>query len=399
MTIHLPETEAPRVSVIIPAAAAPAMLLACLRSLAHHGPQEIPFEVIAVLTAAPAATAAALRESVTGVRVVASPVNLGLAGAGNRGRALARGDLLVLLHDDAEIEPGWLEALVATVDAHPEAGAVGGKVLFPDGRLQNAGMILWQDGTTSQPWIGETPAPSAFDTVRAVDYCGTSSLLVRAAAWDAAGGLDERFYPVYYVDVDLSMAIRRQGRVVLYQPRSRIRHHQGASGSLRFRWFVTHRNRRFFLEKWGSALAEHEPPEKGSAEAVQRAMARAEAVAERTRRAGAPPAGPPPERPAFDPDLQERRHLEMDLGLQKDYAAHLAALLDEAADGVRWREAALKGEGELALERARGEGLAQEVAGLRPRAAALAAIERTRWWRLYLRLLPILRLLRGRGSG
>ena len=181
-SIHLPEAGAPRVSVIIQAAAEPEMLLACLRSLARNGPRDIPFEVIVVLNAAPAGTAAALQESVTGARVAGSPVNLGLAGAGNRGRDLARGDLLVLLHDDAEIEPGWLEALVATADAHPEAGAVGGKVLFPDGRLQNAGMILWQDGTTSQPWTGEAPAPSAFDTLRAVDYCGTSSLLVRAAA-------------------------------------------------------------------------------------------------------------------------------------------------------------------------------------------------------------------------
>jgi GT2 family glycosyltransferase len=373
-TIHLPEAGAPRVSVIVPAAAAPEMVLACLRSLARNGPREIPFEVIVVLNAAPETTAAALRGSVTGVRVVGSSVNLGLAGAGNRGRALARGDHLVLLHDDAEIEPGWLEALVETADAHPEAGAVGGKVLFPDGRLQNAGMILWRDGTTSQPWIGETPAPSAFETLRAVDYCGTSSLLIRVAAWDAAGGLDERFYPVYYVDVDLAMAIRRQGWVVLYQPRSCIRHQQGASGNLRFRWFVTLRNRRLFLEKWGSALEEHEPPEKGSAEAVRRALARAEAFAERVRRSGTPPAGQLPALPAFDPDRQERRHLEMDLGLQTGYAAHLAALLEAAPDS-------------------------DEITELRARAATLESMESSRWWRLYRRLQPFLSRPPGKSRG
>ena len=126
---------------------------------------------------------------------------------------------------------------------------------------------------------------------------------------------------MYYVDVDLSMAIRRQGQVVLYQPLSRIRHHQGASGNLRFRWFVTHRNRRLFLEKWGSALEDHEPLEKGSAAAVQRAIARAETVAARVRLSGPPPAGPPPARPAFDPDRQERRHREMGHALHQDYAA------------------------------------------------------------------------------
>jgi len=313
------------------------MLLACLRSLARHGPRETPFEVIIVLNAAPPGVAEALRHGVTGVKVLRSPVNLGLAGAGNRGRDVAQGEFLVLLHDDAEIEPGWLEALVETADAHPEAGAVGGKVLFPDGRLQSAGMILWRDATTSPPWIpGPAPAPTAFDRLRAVDYCGTSSLLVRATAWDAAGGLDETFFPAYFVDVDLSMAIRGRGQVVLYDPRSRIRHHQGASGSRRFRRFVTQRNRRAFLEKWKSALEEHFPPEPDSPAALQRAMDRADAFAGQVRRTG-PPSGAGPERPRFDPDQQERRHLEMDLALHQDYAAHLAATLD-AVESNRWRQ-------------------------------------------------------------
>jgi GT2 family glycosyltransferase len=250
-----------------------------------------------------------------------------LAGAGNHGREIARGELLVLLHDDAEVEPGWLEALVETADAHPEAGVIGGKVLFPDRRLQNAGMILWRNGGTSPPWVGEAPGSAAFDRLRAVDYCGTSSLLVRAAVWDAVGGLDERFYPVYYVDVDLAMAVRRLGLAVLYQPRSSIRHHQGASGVLRFRLFVCERNRLLFLEKWGAALEAHEPPEADSASAVERAMARAEAFAEacRVRKAAICPLPP---RAAFDSVSKEQRHMEKSRALLKDYLAHLTALLE-----------------------------------------------------------------------
>jgi GT2 family glycosyltransferase len=377
--IVLPDPAAPRVSILIPATAGPELLLACLRSLERHGPRGIPFETLVVLNAARDEDEARLRETVTGVRWAGSPVNLGLAGAGNRGRALARGELLVLLHDDAEVEPGWLEALVAAADRHPEAGAIGGKVLFPDGRLQNAGMILWRNATTSPPWAGETPAASAasaFDRPRAVDYCGTSSLLVRATAWDAAGGLDERFFPVYFVDVDLAMAIRRRGQIVLYEPGSVIRHHQGASGNLRFRVFVTQRNRRRFLKKWGSALAEHEPREEGPAAAVEgatsRAILRAEAFAERVRRAGAPAPETSPERPAFDAGRQERLHLEMDLELHRAYVAHLASLLETREEAVP----------------------AGELAGLRARSATLAAIESGRWWRLYQRLLPFLRRFR-----
>jgi GT2 family glycosyltransferase len=364
--VTLPEPPAPRVSVIIPATAGPDLLLACLRSLAAHGPREIPFETIAVLNAGMSAHEERLRAEAAGVRWVGSSANLGLAGAGNRGRALARGELLVLLHDDAEVEPGWLEALVQAADRHPEAGAVGGKVLFPDGRLQSAGMILWRDATTSPPWTKDAaPDPAVFDRPRAADYCGTSSLLVRAEVWDAAGGLDERFFPVYFVDVDLAMAIRRMGRVVLCEPRSVIRHHQGASGNLAFRVFVTQRNRRLFLEKWGSALEEHEPRE-GTPEVIERALARAEVRAERARREPPPPVAVH-ERAAVDPELQERRHLEMDLELHRAYVAHL----EEAAASS-----------------------AAELAALRARSATLAAIEQGRWWRLYQRLLPLLRRLR-----
>src|SRR5262249_48188543 len=145
---RIPGAQSPRVSIIIPASSTQAMLLGCLQSIARYSPVNIAYEVIVVLNEADENTAARLCEIVAGAHIVASPVNLGLAGSGNRGRHLARGELLVLLHDDAEIEPGWLEALVDTADAHPEAGAIGGKVLFPDGRLQNAGMILWSDAYT-----------------------------------------------------------------------------------------------------------------------------------------------------------------------------------------------------------------------------------------------------------
>ena len=216
--IELPCPESPRVSVIVTASARLDLLQACLRSVARCGPSTIPYETIVVLNRSLPHTEAQLRGVITGAHVISSPVNLGIAGSNNRGRHLARGELLLLLHDDTEVEPGWMEALVETADAHPHAGAIGGKVLFPDGQLQYAGSILWRDATTSPPWIGEAPAPDTFDRLRAVDYCGTSSLMVRASAWDRIGGADERLHPVYYVDVDLCMAIRQLGLAVLYQP-------------------------------------------------------------------------------------------------------------------------------------------------------------------------------------
>ena len=321
------EAAVPRVSIIIPATSTRTLLRACLRSLAVHGPAGIAHEIIVVLNESEGDEG--LSREFPDVEFVASPVNLGLAGAGNRARALAQGELFVLLHDDAEVEAGWLEALVHTADAHPEAGAVGSKVLYPDGRLQNAGMVLWREATTSPPWVGDEPGADAFPETRAVDYCGTSSLLIRASAWDAVGGLDERLYPAYPVDVDLAMGLRQAGFVVLYEPRSVIRHHRGASSiSDRWREFVGGRNRLLFLEKWASALEEHEPAEHDSVEAISRALARAEVAADRCR--NAEPPKPTSPSATFDAEEQQQRLTRSSRELQRAYIADLEAKLAES---------------------------------------------------------------------
>ena len=213
------------------------------------------------------------------------------------------------------------ESLVETADAHPEAGAIGGKVLWPDGRLQWAGGILWRTGITSKPWVGEAPAPTAFDRLRAVDFCGTSSLLVRAALWDFVGGLDEQFYPAYKVDVDLAMTIRKLGFVVLYQPNSRIRHHQAASTGPAFREFLFHRNRLLFLKKWGAALKNQEPWGDSPA-AVERALARAEIFAGRCRHMGSMIIEHSGRPKTFNAAEQQSRHVEKSRALQRAYAAY-----------------------------------------------------------------------------
>lgn len=287
--LTIPRSPEPRVSVIIPCVDGNRFLQACLRSLAANAPRDLPFETIVVVNDAPASD---VTGELAGATFLASRANLGLAGAGNRGRRVARGEFLLLLHDDAEVEPGWMEALVAAADADPQAGAIGGKVLDPDGTLQNAGMVLHPDGTTGPPWSGAPPDPSAFDERRKVDYCGTSSLLVRAATWDAIGGLDEQFFPAYYVDVDLAAGIRALGQHVLYEPRSVIRHHRGSSTSRRFALYVTARNRERFLMKWGGGAETQRAPHDESLEA------------------------------------QELRHLLAERDLLRDYARDLAATID-----------------------------------------------------------------------
>jgi hypothetical protein len=154
------------------------------------------------------------------------------------------------------------------------------------------------------------------------------------------GGLEERFYPAYYVDVDLSMALRQRGFSVLYQPKSRIKHHRGASSSARFRTFVSARNRRLFLSKWSAALELYDPPDPDSEIAIAKALNRAENFA-----------ASPQERDIFskyaisefDREKQQRAHLEMALALNIAFNEHLIGLI-EAAETERdgWKATAEK---------------------------------------------------------
>jgi GT2 family glycosyltransferase len=293
---------------MIAAGAGGPLLERCLERLATVGAGAVPFETIVFLDGAGQAEASRLRERVRGAHVEASSVELGLAGALNRARARARGEFLVSLHDDAEIEPGWLDVLVAAADEDPEAGAVGSLILRMDRRVQAAGRELLPSGVTRPAW-GRSVRD--LDRVQVVDQCGSASLLVRATTWDELGGADERFYPVYYVDVDLCVAILARGQRVLLAPRSVIRHHQGASTYRAFARFVHGRNREMFRAKWGRIIDTHVP---------------ASGVV-------APPA--PGELPRQerepDPDRQERAQLERALAVTRAYAETLQARL-------AWRE-------------------------------------------------------------
>ncbi len=295
------------------------------RCLASLGPEEPEFEIVVVLNGADDD----VRECAAGAdaTVVESVVNRGLAGGANLGRAAATGEFVVLLHDDAEAQPGWLSALVRCADEHPEAGAVGSRVLNPDGTLQLAGAVLWRDATTSSVTDGE------FNERRAVDYAGSAALLVRAASWDAVGGMDDALYPAYYVDVDLATAIRARGEAVLYEPAARAMHHRGTSSSARVRTFATARNRLRFRTKWSALLA-------GQAERGDRADAFARSAAEWERIRAA---GPPPREPAPVPVPAEDRHfLRMDRVFKDALLAQLTGEVEELHATIGRKDADLR---------------------------------------------------------
>jgi len=359
--------RSPAVSVVVCTTRNPDRLRQTLDAL-PSGAEGVAYELVLVLNGADrdvAAVARAEEAAGAGVVVVESGENLGFAGGTNLGVAAAHAPLLLLLHDDAVLEPGALRALVEAASRHPEAGVVGPLILGPSGLIKHAGAIMFADGVSASPHAGADPRGVTLEA-RTTDYCGSCCALVRAELWRACGGLDERFFPSGYIDADLAFTARRLGWTVRYEPGARARH---ADGSLShgFKEWCLLRNRERFLAKWREDLAELEPRD-GSPEALSRAVAGA------ARRQPAPAGSrTPPPRPETGSSTRER-----ELELLRAYVAEVDREVVARREEVVARDELLAARGqELASLHTYVEGLARDLDSLN-RAAAVDAAEITR---------------------
>ena len=189
---------------------------------------------------------------------------------------IARGRYLFFVNDDSMVAPDCISQLMATAELDQTIGAVGSRILSADGSLQEAGSVLWDDGSTERVGFGLPAGTLRYSYVRDVDFMSANGLMVRRAAWNAVGGFDERFFPAYYEDVDLCMAMREHGYRVVYEPRARLHHLESQSTSTRFRKFLLARNRKQFVAKWKAELpAFGERPEDIDESGMERSIGRA----------------------------------------------------------------------------------------------------------------------------
>lgn len=250
--------EKPVLSIVIPVYGQHDTTYNCLASIAAN-PPSVSYEVIIADDASPEAAADAL-SMVQGIRIVRHPENLGFLGNSNAGVAPAKGEWLVLLNNDTLVCRNAFDALLNTFREYPAAGLVGAKLLNADGSVQEAGGIIWRDGSGWNWGRNQHRDDPRLNYVRDADYCSGAVLAMRRDLFADMGGFDTHFAPAYYEDTDLAFRIRQRGMRVLYQPAAEVYHLEGVShgrdtNSGMKAWQVVNAGK--FYQRWQSVLAGH----------------------------------------------------------------------------------------------------------------------------------------------
>jgi GT2 family glycosyltransferase len=254
--LSFPVVDSPDVSVVIPAHNKIELTYLTLASLLLAS-NTASFEVIVVDDGSTDETAT-LEDFVSGITVVHNKQSQRFIRACNAGVAQARGTYVALLNNDVEVTTGWLDALIDGFERFDNVGQVGSKLLYPNGKLQEAGGIIWGSGNPWNYGNGSNPWDPRFCYARQADYLSGAAMMTTRAIWDEVGGLSSYLEPMYFEDTDFSFKVRQAGYKTYAIPSSIVYHYEGmTSGTDTSSGFKRYQevNRPKFKRRWASAFS------------------------------------------------------------------------------------------------------------------------------------------------
>nr|WP_060788339.1 glycosyltransferase [Geobacillus zalihae] len=257
---YINERDSIKVSIIIPVYNKLEFTKQCLEGIFRNTNPSL-YEIIIVDNASTDGTKAYLNKIASEkITVIKNKSNLGFVEACNQGARVAKGKYLVFLNNDTVPQKNWLKEMIETIESDSCIGIVGAKLIYPTGLLQEAGGIIWSDGTGWNYGRGDIPSRPQYNFVKEVDYCSGACLLIPKELFNRVGGFDRRYSPAYYEDTDLCFSVRALGYKVIYNPRAEVIHYEGitagtdlSSGMKKYRMI----NHAKFVDKWRGVLQEH----------------------------------------------------------------------------------------------------------------------------------------------
>ena len=256
-------SQRPVLSIIIPVYNEWEYTVNCLKSICEN--TQADYEVIVVDDASRDETTKVLSK-VRNLHLIKNDENVGFLESCNRGAKASRGAYILFLNNDAMVTKGWLTPMLETI-GREDVGAVGSKLIYHDGTLQEAGGVVWNDGSCLNFGRWDDPEKPEYNYTKEVDYCSGACLLVKKKLFDKIGGFDERFKPGYYEDTDLCFSLSILGYKVIYQPMSVVVHVEGVTSGNDISFGIKKYqeiNKPKFVEKWNAVLQKyHYSPSSG----------------------------------------------------------------------------------------------------------------------------------------
>jgi GT2 family glycosyltransferase len=186
------------------------------------------------------------------VKVIINTKNLGFAKNCNSGARESVGDILVFLNNDTEVHAGWLEAIERAFEKDDRVGAVGVKLLFPDGTIQHAGVVISPDKTPRHIYYKAAEGIGAVNKAREFQAVTAACIAIRRDVFTEVGGFDEE-YRNGLEDVDLCLKIGKLGYKIIYTPEAVVTHHESIAPG---RFKHNQHNADLYMSRWSDAVSD-----------------------------------------------------------------------------------------------------------------------------------------------